>query len=118
MPERSAKKRTGYDIALSSLPAAHPGALRPKLAILYCLPCCRRKKKLCQAAYGERQVRYLKQNHRIQDKKLLTGGKLNRYLAAIDEQTEEIVYPNLIYSCRNAGRTSINLRLDKIHISE
>lgn len=40
--------------------------------------------------WGQRQRRYLKQNHRIRYMNLVTSGKLNSYLANIDEQAEEM----------------------------
>lgn len=40
--------------------------------------------------WGQRHKRYLKQNHRVLHMNLLTSGKLNSYLADIDEQAEEL----------------------------
>lgn len=40
--------------------------------------------------WGQRHVRYLKQNHKILYMNLLTSGKLNGYLADINEQAEEM----------------------------
>lgn len=40
--------------------------------------------------WGQRHKRYLKQNHKVLYMNLLTSGKLNSYLADIDEQTENI----------------------------
>ena len=40
--------------------------------------------------WGQRHRRYLKQNKRIQYMNLLTSGKLNSYLADIDQQAEEM----------------------------
>ena len=40
--------------------------------------------------WGQRHRRYLKQNHLIQYMNLLTSGKLNSYLADIDQQAEEM----------------------------
>lgn len=37
---------------------------------------------------GQRHARYLKQNHKVLYMNLLTSGKLNAYLADIDEQAE------------------------------
>lgn len=42
--------------------------------------------------WGQRHRRYLKQNHRIQYMNLLTSGKLNGYLADIDQQAEEMFF--------------------------
>ena len=38
--------------------------------------------------WGQRHARYLKQNHKLLYMNLLTSGKLNAYLADIDEQAE------------------------------
>lgn len=40
--------------------------------------------------WGRRHKCYLKQNHRVLYMNLQTSGKLNDYLAEIDEQTEDI----------------------------
>ena len=40
--------------------------------------------------WGQRHLRYLKQYHRVRYYILLTSGKLNRYLADIDHQAEEL----------------------------
>lgn len=40
--------------------------------------------------WGQRHRRYLKQNKRIQYLNLLTSGKLNSYLADVDQQAEEM----------------------------
>lgn len=40
--------------------------------------------------WGQRHLRYLKQNHKILYYNLLTSGKLNGYLADIDEQAEDM----------------------------
>lgn len=40
--------------------------------------------------WGQRHARYLKQCHKILYFKLLTSGKLNGYLASIDEQAEDM----------------------------
>lgn len=42
--------------------------------------------------WGQRHARYLKQHHKIIYMNLLTSGKLNNYLADIDEQAEELFY--------------------------
>ena len=41
--------------------------------------------------WGQRHKRYLKQNHRVLYMNLLTSGKLNSYLASIDEQAEDML---------------------------
>ena len=42
--------------------------------------------------WGQRHARYLKQNHRVLYMNLLTSGKLNCYLADIDEQAEDMFF--------------------------
>ena len=42
--------------------------------------------------WGQRHARYLRQHHKILYMNLLTSGKLNNYLANIDEQAEELFY--------------------------
>ena len=40
--------------------------------------------------WGQRHLRYLKEHHRVHYANLLTSGKLNSYLANIDQQAEEM----------------------------
>lgn len=40
--------------------------------------------------WGQRHKRYLKQNHKVLYMDLLTSGKLNSYLADINEQAEDL----------------------------
>lgn len=40
--------------------------------------------------WGQRHLRYLKQHHRIVYAELLTSGKLNDYLADLNEQAEDM----------------------------
>lgn len=42
--------------------------------------------------WGQQHARYLKQNHKILYMNWLTSGKLNAYLADIDEQAEEMFF--------------------------
>ena len=42
--------------------------------------------------WGQRHARYLKQNHKVLYMNLLTSGKLNAYLADIDEQAENLFF--------------------------
>ena len=42
--------------------------------------------------WGQRHWRYLKEHHRATYTTLLTSGKLNSYLADIDEQAEEMFF--------------------------
>ena len=58
----------------------------------YYLPCLKLPEE--RTAYigilGQRHLRYLKLYHRVRYYILLTSGKLNRYLADIDHQAEEL----------------------------
>ena len=42
--------------------------------------------------WGQRHARYLKQHHKVLYMNLLTSGKLNSYLADIDEQSEDMFF--------------------------
>ena len=42
--------------------------------------------------WGQRHARHLKQNHKVLYMNLLTSGKLNSYLADIDEQAEDMFF--------------------------
>ena len=42
--------------------------------------------------FGQRHLRYLKEYHKIVYVNLLTSGKLNSYLAYIDEQAQEMLF--------------------------
>lgn len=42
--------------------------------------------------WGQRHARYLKKHHKVRYINLLTSGKLNSYLADIDEQAEELFF--------------------------
>ena len=42
--------------------------------------------------FGQRHLRYLKEYHKIVYVNLLTSGKLNSYLADIDEQAQEMLF--------------------------
>lgn len=58
----------------------------------YYLPCLKlpEKEQIPIGIWGQRHLRYLKINHRVRYVNLLTSGKLNSYLADIDQQAEEI----------------------------
>lgn len=40
--------------------------------------------------WGQRHAKYLKQNHKLLYTNLLTGGKLNKYLVTVNEQTNDM----------------------------
>lgn len=60
----------------------------------YCLPNLLSAEKGEQpiGLWGQRHSHYLKQNHRVLYMNLLTSGKLNSYLADIDEQAEDMFF--------------------------
>ena len=58
----------------------------------YRLPCITlpAEEELTIGIWGQRRRQYLKEHHRILYYNLLTDGKLNRYLADVDRQAEEL----------------------------
>lgn len=42
--------------------------------------------------WGQRHLRHIKQNHKVLYINLLTGGKLNGYLADLDKQAEDMFF--------------------------
>ena len=58
----------------------------------YYLPCLKlpEEGEVHIGIWGQRHLRYLKQYHRVRYYNLLTSGKLNIYLADIDNQAEEM----------------------------
>lgn len=58
----------------------------------YYLPCLKlpEEEQVHIGIWGQRHRRYLKEDHRVRYTNLLTGGKLNGYLADIDRQAEEL----------------------------
>ena len=42
--------------------------------------------------WGQRHLRYIKQHHKVRYINLLTSGKLNSYLADIDNQAEDMLF--------------------------
>ena len=67
--------------------AAHTHRLEIIIFPIYKYP---NKKQSQSECGGQRNKRYLKQNHRVLYINLLTSGKLNSYLADIDKQAEEM----------------------------
>ena len=55
--------------------------------------------------WGQRHKRYLKQNHRVLYMNLLTSGKLNRYLADIDKQAEDMLFRLVKQMAKREGVT-------------
>ena len=61
--------------------------------------------------WGERHRRYLKANHRVRYYNLLTAGKLNAYLADINQQAEKI-FEELVKSLAEKENVTENLKAD------
>lgn len=61
----------------------------------YFLPCLSlpaEKENKPVGVWGQRHLRYLKQHRKVLYTNLLTSGKLNSYLADIDEQAEDLFF--------------------------
>ena len=58
----------------------------------YYIPCLKLPEEEQQpiGVWGQRHLRYIKQNCKVLYLNLLTSGKLNRYLADLDKQAEEM----------------------------
>lgn len=58
----------------------------------YYIPCLKLSEEEQQhiGVWGQRHLRYIKQNRKVLYLNLLTSGKLNGYLADIDKQAEEM----------------------------
>ncbi len=58
----------------------------------YYIPCLKLPKEEQQpiGVWGQRYLRYIKQNRKVLYLNLLTSGKLNGYLADIDKQAEDV----------------------------
>ena len=63
----------------------------------YYLPCLKLPKEESRhiGVWGQRHLRYLKQHRKVLYSELLISGKLNDYLADINEQAEEM-FPRLV----------------------
>ncbi len=61
--------------------------------------------------WGERHRRYLRASHRVQYYNLLTAGKLNSYLADINQQAEKM-FDELVKSLAEKENVTENLKAD------
>lgn len=63
----------------------------------YYLPCLKlpEERTACIGVWGQRHLRYLKQYHKVRYYNLLTNGKLNNYLAELNEQAE-VMFSRLV----------------------
>lgn len=76
----------------------------------YYIPCLKLPEKEQQpiGIWGQRHLRYIKQNRKVLYLNLLTSGKLNSYLAEIDQQAEDMFF-RLVKQM--AEREDVNERL-------
>ena len=60
----------------------------------YYIPCLKLPEEEQQhiCIWGQRHLRYIKQNRKVLYLNLLTSGKLNSYLAEIDQQAEDMFF--------------------------
>ena len=60
----------------------------------YYIPCLKLPEEEQQSigVWGQRHLRYIKENRKVLYLNLLTSGKLNGYLADLDKQAEEMFY--------------------------
>lgn len=60
----------------------------------YYIPCLKlpEEEQLPIGIWGQRHLRYIKQNRKVLYLNLLTSGKLNRYLSDLDKRAEEMFY--------------------------
>lgn len=60
----------------------------------YYIPCLKLPEKEQQpiGIWGQRHLRYIKQNRKVLYLNLLTSGKLNSYLVEIDQQAEDMFF--------------------------
>ena len=65
-------------------------------------------------AWGQRHRRYLKEHRKAAYTRLLTSGKLNRYLADIDHQAEELFSQLVSAMAANEGITEALKAVDQI----
>ncbi len=62
--------------------------------------------------WGQRHLRYLKEYHRLTYTKLFTSGKLNSYLANIDEQVKDMFF-RLVREYADRQGVTERLKVDK-----
>ena len=79
----------------------------------YYIPCLKLPEEKQQhiGIWGQRHLRYIKQNRKVLYLNLLTSGKLNGYLADLDEQAEEM-FDNLIMQYKKAEGITEKLKAD------
>ena len=79
----------------------------------YYIPCLKLPEEEQQpiGVWGQRHLQYIKQHRKVLYLNLLTSGKLNGYLADLDEQAEEM-FDNLIMQYKKAEGITEKLKAD------
>ena len=79
----------------------------------YYIPCLKLPEEEQQhiGVWGQRHLRYIKQNRKVLYLNLLTSGKLNRYLADLDKQAEEM-FARLIKQMAEGEGVTEKLKVD------
>ena len=75
----------------------------------YYLPCLKLPKEESRhiGVWGQRHLRYLKQHRKVLYSELLISGKLNDYLADLNEQAEEMFYRLVKQLAEKEGLTEV-----------
>ena len=73
----------------------------------YYLPCLKlpEEEQVHIGIWGQRHLRYIKQNRKVLYLNLLTSGKLNSYLAEIDQQAEDMFFRLVKQMAKREGVT-------------
>lgn len=79
----------------------------------YYLPCLSlpEEERKAIGVWGQRHARYLKQYHKVFYMNLLTSGKLNSYLADVDEQAEKM-FSQLVKQLAEKENVTENLKAE------
>ena len=79
----------------------------------YYIPCLKLPEEEQQpiGVWGQRHLRYIKQNRKVLYLNLLTSGKLNGYLADLDKQAEEM-FSRLVKQMAERGGVPEKLKAD------
>jgi len=79
----------------------------------YYLPCLSlpEEERKAIGVWGQRHARYLKQYHKVFYMNLLTSGKLNSYLADVDEQAEKM-FSRLVKQLAEKENVTENLKAE------
>lgn len=79
----------------------------------YYIPCLKLPEEEQQpiGVWGQRHLRYIKQNRKVLYLNLLTSGKLNGYLADLDKQAEEM-FSQLVKQMAESERVTEQLKAE------